>query len=81
MQYMLMWNRKGEIFNLWTFFHLKCIKEWVSINTKFPICKSSVINENYNQNKFFNERFGINNNANINNNNLNLNNDREQEQE
>lgn len=68
---------KGKYLNCGHVFHLKCIKEWVSINTKCPICKSSVINENYNRNKFFNERFGINNNANINNNNLNLNNERE----
>ena len=64
---------KGKYLNCGHVFHLKCIKEWVSINSKCPICKSSVINPNYNRNKFFNERFGINNNANINNNNLNNN--------
>ena len=64
---------KGKYLNCGHVFHLKCIKEWISINTKCPICKSSVINKNYNRNKFFNERFGINNNGNINNNNLNLN--------
>jgi predicted Zn-ribbon and HTH transcriptional regulator len=70
---------KGKYLNCGHIYHLKCIKEWVSINSKCPICKSSIINENYNRNKFLNERFGINNNVNINHNNLILNNEREQQ--
>ena len=70
---------KGKYLNCGHIYHLKCIKEWVSINSKCPICKSSIINENYSRNKFLNERFGINNNVNINHNNLNLNNEREQQ--
>ena len=76
---------KGKYLNCGHVFHLKCIKEWVSLNAKCPICKMSIITEQNNRTRFFNERLGlhVNNNANnINNlnNNINLNNERNQQQ-
>ena len=77
---------KGKYLNCGHVFHLKCIKEWVSLNAKCPICKSSIITDQNNRSRFFNERLGlhVNNNANINNNNnnlnINLNNERNQQQ-
>ena len=67
---------KGKYLNCGHVFHLKCIKEWVSLNAKCPICKSSIITDQNIRSRFFNERLGINvnNNANnINNNNANVN--------
>lgn len=69
---------KGKYLNCGHVFHIKCIKEWVSVNAKCPICKSSIITDQNIRSRFFNERLGIRNNIannvnNINNNNLNLN--------
>ena len=74
---------KGKYLNCGHVFHLKCIKEWVSVNAKCPICKASIITDQNVRSRFFNERLGlhVNNNANINNinNNANLNNERNQQ--
>ena len=73
---------RGKYLNCGHVFHVKCIKEWVSINANCPICKSPImVSQNY-RSRFFNERLGIhvNNNANnINNINNNLNVERNQQ--
>ena len=81
---------KGKYLNCGHAFHLKCLKEWVALNPKCPICKSSIITDQNIRSRFFNERLGIhmNNNANnennVNNqnndNNINLNEERNQQQ-
>ena len=50
---------KGKYLNCGHVFHLKCIKEWVSLNAKCPICKSSIITDQNNRSRFFNERLGL----------------------
>ena len=77
---------KGKYLNCGHVFHVKCIKEWVSVNAKCPTCKASIITDQNMRSRFFNERLGlhVNNNANINNlnnnnNNAVLNNERNQQ--
>ena len=58
---------KGKYLNCGHVFHLKCIKEWVSLNAKCPICKSEIISDTKFKRKLFRERFNQNNlNHNIN---------------
>jgi len=75
---------KGKYLNCGHVFHLKCIKEWVSLNAKCPICKSSIITDQNIRSRFFNQRLGLNANNNANNinninNNENINNERNQQ--
>ncbi len=57
---------KGKYLNCGHVFHLKCIKDWGSLNTNCPICKAPIVSERGVKSKFFNERLGI---TNVNNNN------------
>ena len=67
---------KGKYLNCGHVFHLKCIKEWASLNANCPVCKVPIVNEQNIRSRFFNQRLGINanNNANVNNNANNANN-------
>ena len=52
---------KGKYLNCGHIFHLKCIKEWVSLNAKCPICKSEIMSDSKFKKKLFAERFKQNN--------------------
>jgi hypothetical protein len=65
---------RGKYLNCGHIFHLKCIKEWVIVNSNCPICKESIINENKRHSSFYNRQVGLNNNNNNNNNFNNFNN-------
>ena len=56
----------GKYLSCGHIFHIKCIKEWIMVNSNCPICKSPIINENGINSKFYNQQLGINNNNNIN---------------
>ena len=66
---------KGKYLNCGHAFHLKCIKLWVSLNGKCPICKANIITTQNTRSRFLNERLGIhiNNQNNQNQNNANPN--------
>ena len=67
---------KGKYLNCGHVFHLRCIKEWASLNANCPVCKSQIVNQQNIRSRYFNQRLGINanNNANVNVNNNNANN-------
>ncbi len=52
----------GKYLSCGHIFHIKCIKEWIMVNSNCPICKSPIIKENGINSKFYNQQLGINNN-------------------
>ena len=51
---------KGKYLQCGHIFHIKCIKEWIIVNSNCPICKSPIINKNGIHSKYYNQQLGIN---------------------